>query len=134
MNIERKRHIAKSTFITLTALQLVYEISLNMLGKTPKETYVILICASEVQALSMMCVYKGFTRFREDWESVDNSRSGRPTTSINRESVRQIVTQNLGMRKTCRRLVTHHLTDDQKQACLKASQDLSKQWMRHQVS
>ncbi|GFV84708.1 hypothetical protein TNCV_4296901 [Trichonephila clavipes] len=33
---------------------------------------------------------------------------------INRESLRQIVTLNLGMRKTYCRLVPHHLTDDQK--------------------
>ncbi|CAL1274183.1 unnamed protein product [Larinioides sclopetarius] len=42
---------------------------------------------------------------------------------INLESVQQIVSQNLGMRKTCCLLVPHHLTDDQKQAHLQASQD-----------
>ncbi|GFV61376.1 hypothetical protein TNCV_445921 [Trichonephila clavipes] len=42
---------------------------------------------------------------------------------INRESVRQMVTQNLGILKTSCRLVPHHLTDDQKQVCSEASQD-----------
>ncbi|GFV33160.1 uncharacterized protein TNCV_2768781 [Trichonephila clavipes] len=44
---------------------------------------------------------------------------------INHESERQIVTQNLGMRKTCC-LLSHHLTDDQKQAPLEASLDFVK--------
>ncbi|GFS49751.1 hypothetical protein TNCV_4344461 [Trichonephila clavipes] len=42
---------------------------------------------------------------------------------INRESLREIVTQNLGMRKTRCRLMSHHLTDDQKKARLEASDD-----------
>ncbi|GFV46985.1 hypothetical protein TNCV_3033821 [Trichonephila clavipes] len=39
---------------------------------------------------------------------------------INRESVRQIVTQNVGMRKTraCCNLILHHSIDSQKQARL----------------
>jgi len=123
------------------------------LGKTPKETYAMLVRVYEDQAVSMKCVYEWFARFREGRESVsDNPRSGRPATSvsdenivkvrklitndrrltvrmiadelqINRESVRQIVTQKLGMKKTCCRLVPHHLTDVQKQARLEASQD-----------
>ncbi|GFT62500.1 uncharacterized protein TNCV_4600991 [Trichonephila clavipes] len=92
-------------------------------------------------------------RFREGRESVfDNLRSGKPVTSvsdenieklfkkdrqltlcmtadelhINHESTRQIVTQNLGIRKTCCRFVPHHLTDDHKQERLEASQDFVK--------
>lgn len=40
---------------------------------------------------------------------------------INRESVRQIVIQNLGMRKTCH--APHHKSDDQRQERLEASKD-----------
>ncbi|CAL1280182.1 unnamed protein product [Larinioides sclopetarius] len=42
---------------------------------------------------------------------------------INRESVRQIIAQNLRMRKKCCRLVPHHLIDNQKQVRLQTSQD-----------
>ncbi|GFX38073.1 hypothetical protein TNCV_3836721 [Trichonephila clavipes] len=40
------------------------------LGKTPKEIYTMLVRAYEDQALSMKCMYKWFTRFREGQESV----------------------------------------------------------------
>ncbi|GFX34389.1 hypothetical protein TNCV_3227341 [Trichonephila clavipes] len=42
---------------------------------------------------------------------------------INFEFMRQIITQNLGMRTTCCHLVPRNLTDDQKQARLEDSQD-----------
>ncbi|GFX76259.1 hypothetical protein TNCV_4036601 [Trichonephila clavipes] len=42
---------------------------------------------------------------------------------INRKSVRQIVTQNLGIRKTWYRLGPYHLTDNQKQVRFEASKD-----------
>ncbi|GFV67010.1 hypothetical protein TNCV_356961 [Trichonephila clavipes] len=104
---------------------------INSLGKTPKETYAILVRSHEDLALSMKCVYEGFARFRESRESVsDNTvaKDRRPPSAakalrekvkkliakdrrltvrmmaeelqINRESVRQIVIQYLGMRKT----------------------------------
>ncbi|GFV56508.1 protein GVQW3 [Trichonephila clavipes] len=100
------------------------------LGKIPKETYVMLVRVHEDQVLSMKCAYEWFARFREGRESVsDKTPSGRPSTfvideniekvkklitkdrlltvcmiadelHINRESVRQIITQYLGMKKT----------------------------------
>ncbi|GFX72472.1 uncharacterized protein TNCV_4060691 [Trichonephila clavipes] len=51
------------------------------------------------------------------------------------ESVQKILTQNLWMRKTSCRLVLHHLTNDQKQALLEASQDFIKTvWMQQRIS
>ncbi|GFX13095.1 HTH_48 domain-containing protein [Trichonephila clavipes] len=111
----------------------------------------MLLLAYEDQALSMKCMYERFARFREGPESVfDNPRGGtsisdentkkkarklitkdRQSTvcikadelQINRESVRQIATQNLVMTKTCCGLLPNLLTDDQKQISLEASQN-----------
>ncbi|PRD27976.1 UNVERIFIED_CONTAM: hypothetical protein NCL1_33817 [Trichonephila clavipes] len=121
------------------------------LGKTPKETFAMLVGVYEDQVL--VFTIGSLARFREGRESVfDNLRSGKPVTSvsdenieklfkkdrqltlcmtadelhINHESTRQIVTQNLGIRKTCCRFVPHHLTDDHKQERLEASQDFVK--------
>ncbi|GFT67228.1 uncharacterized protein TNCV_783701 [Trichonephila clavipes] len=93
------------------------------LGKTLKETYAMLVCIHEYQALSMKCLLQWLARFQEDGEKVsDKTHSERPATSvsdesiekvrkltvrmiadelqINRESVRQIIFPYLGMRKT----------------------------------
>ncbi|GFU90157.1 hypothetical protein TNCV_3873611 [Trichonephila clavipes] len=44
-------------------------------GKTPKETYAMLVRVYEDQALLMKCVYEWFARFRDGRERVsDNSR------------------------------------------------------------
>ncbi|GFU38055.1 hypothetical protein TNCV_4275631 [Trichonephila clavipes] len=49
------------------------------LGKTPKETFVILVCVYEDQTLCMKCSHEWFARFREGQEGVsDNPRSGKP--------------------------------------------------------
>ncbi|GFT74111.1 uncharacterized protein TNCV_3708231 [Trichonephila clavipes] len=93
------------------------------LGKTPKETYAISVRVYENQAQSMKCVCP-FSKSRESVSA--NNRTGKLATSvndeniekvrnlitedpqltmcmiarelqINRESVRQIVTKNLGM-------------------------------------
>ncbi|GFX88981.1 histone-lysine N-methyltransferase SETMAR [Trichonephila clavipes] len=60
----------------------------RLLGKTPTETYSMLVRVCEGQALSMKCVYERFTRFREGRESVsDNLRSERPTTFVSDENI-----------------------------------------------
>ncbi|GFT29820.1 hypothetical protein TNCV_4892121 [Trichonephila clavipes] len=60
-----------------------------MLDKTPKESYAILVCVHEDQALSMKCVYEW--RFRERRESVsDQTRSGRPANSVSNENVENV--------------------------------------------
>ncbi|GFX14122.1 hypothetical protein TNCV_1766181 [Trichonephila clavipes] len=41
--------------------------------KTPKETYVMLVCVYEGQALSKKCVYDWFDGFREGQESVSDN-------------------------------------------------------------
>ena len=90
-------------------------------------------------------VYKWVKRFSEGRESVtDEERSGRPATSrtegsiekvrqilrenrqltvrkiaeqvnIERETVRKILTEDLGMRKVCAKMVPKELTEEQKQ-------------------
>jgi len=90
-------------------------------------------------------IYKWVKRFSEGRESVtDDERSGQPATSrteeniakvrqivrenrwltvrsiaeqvsIDRETVRKIVTENLDMRKVCAKMVPEELTKEQKQ-------------------
>ncbi|GFV66380.1 protein GVQW3 [Trichonephila clavipes] len=61
------------------------------LGKTPTESYSILIRIYEDQTLSMKCMYEWFTRFREGRESVsDNLRSERPVTSVRDENIEKV--------------------------------------------
>ncbi|GFY11242.1 protein GVQW3 [Trichonephila clavipes] len=109
------------------------------LGKTPKGTYATLVRVYEDQALFMKCAYEWFARFREGRKSVsDNTRSRRLVTSmsdeniekvrksitkncqltvsmiaeepqINCKSVRQIVTQNLGMNEARKKQGSTHL-------------------------
>ncbi|GFV53415.1 hypothetical protein TNCV_4494851 [Trichonephila clavipes] len=48
----------------------------------------MLVRVYEDQALSMKCVYEWFARFREGQDSVsDNSRCGRPSTSVSDENI-----------------------------------------------
>ncbi|GFT52946.1 uncharacterized protein TNCV_1460461 [Trichonephila clavipes] len=57
-------------------------------GKTPTETYSMLIRVYEDQALSMKFVFEWFSRFRGGRESVsDKPRSERPATSVSDENV-----------------------------------------------
>ncbi|GFS47287.1 protein GVQW3 [Trichonephila clavipes] len=61
------------------------------LGKTPTETYSMLIRVYEDQALSMKCVYEWFARFREGQKSVsDNFRSEKPPTSVSNENIEKV--------------------------------------------
>ncbi|GFW81891.1 hypothetical protein TNCV_2885651 [Trichonephila clavipes] len=61
------------------------------LGKTLKETYVILVRVQEDQALCMKCTYECFVCFREGQESVsDKTRCGRSETSISVENIEKM--------------------------------------------
>jgi len=96
-------------------------------------------------AMKKTAVYKWVKRFSDGRESVtDEERSGRPATSrteeniakvrqivrqnrrltvrstaeqvnIDRETVREILTEDLGMRKVCAKMVPKELTEEQKQ-------------------
>jgi len=96
-------------------------------------------------AMKKTAVYKWVKRFSEGRESVtDEERSGRPATSrteenianvlqivcanrrltvrsiaeqvnIDKETVRKILTEDLGMRKLCAKMVPKELTEEQKQ-------------------
>ncbi|GFY12446.1 protein GVQW3 [Trichonephila clavipes] len=61
------------------------------IGKALTETYSMLACVYEDQALSMKSVYEWFARFREGRESVsDNPHSKRPATSIRDENIYKV--------------------------------------------
>jgi transposase len=96
-------------------------------------------------AMSRAIVYRWYARFQDGREDVnDNARSGRPSTArtdenvesvrhlltedrcttlqmiadrfnIGKETVRRIVTEDLGKRNICTRFVPHALTAEQKQ-------------------
>ncbi|GFV75083.1 hypothetical protein TNCV_3189361 [Trichonephila clavipes] len=58
------------------------------LGKTPTETYSMLVRAYKDHALSMKCVYDWFARFREGWKSVsDKTHSEKPATSVSDKNI-----------------------------------------------
>ncbi|GFT86312.1 hypothetical protein TNCV_3258391 [Trichonephila clavipes] len=66
-------------------------------GKTPKETYAILVRVYEYQALSMKCVYELLTVFEKQKSVSDNHRSGRQSISVsdeNIEKVRKLILQD----------------------------------------
>ena len=97
-------------------------------------------------AIKKTAVYKWVKRFSEGRESVsDEERSGRPATSrteeniakvsqilrenrqltvrsiaeqvnINRETVREILTEDLDMMKVCAKMVPKEVTEEQKQS------------------
>ena len=105
-------------------------------------------------AMSRAIVYRWYARFGDRREDVkDDARSGHPSPartdenvesvchlltedrhttlqmiadylSIGKETVRLIVTENLGKRKLCARFVPHALTKEQKQECVVNCQDL----------
>ncbi|GFT76086.1 hypothetical protein TNCV_1255651 [Trichonephila clavipes] len=66
------------------------EESISRFGKTPKETYAMLVRVHEDQALYMKCVYEWLAHFREGSESVsDKICSGRPGTSVSDKSIKK---------------------------------------------
>ncbi|UYV71021.1 hypothetical protein LAZ67_8001448 [Cordylochernes scorpioides] len=115
------------------------------LGKNASETFAMITEAYKEDTLSRAQVFRWFNEFKNGRESVeDMERSGRPSTSrveetvakvkepldsdrplylkmiadevsVNKFTVRQIVTQDLMMRKVCAKLVPRVLTAEQKQ-------------------
>lgn len=115
------------------------------LGKNGAETLEMLRKVYGGETMSEARVYEWHKRFREGREDVhDDKKTGRPLTStteenvekirvivrqdrrmsirliaeqlnIDKETVRTILTERLGMRKVCSRMVPRILTDDQKQ-------------------
>src|SRR5215469_15132168 len=114
-------------------------------GKSAVETIELINKACGSVAMSRANVYRWYARFRDGREDVkDDARSGRPSTArtdetvesvrrlltedrrttlqmiagrlnIGKETVRRIVTEDLGKRKICARFVPHALTTEQKQ-------------------
>ncbi|XP_074170634.1 COX assembly mitochondrial protein 2 homolog isoform X1 [Rhinolophus sinicus] len=124
------------------------------LGKSGSEIRDMLVQVYGDNAMKKTARYKWIKRFSEGREHVtDEERSGRPVTSrtdeniaeirrivcqnrrltlrsiaeqvnIDRETVRKILTENLGMRKVCAEMVPKELTDEQKQRRVEVCQDL----------
>lgn len=115
------------------------------LGKNATETYHLLKRVYGDDCLSRTTVFEWYKRFQDGREDVkDDARPGRPTTSstdeniekigklvrsdrrlsiraiaetvgIDKECVRQILHENLNMRKVCAKMVPKNLTEEQKQ-------------------
>jgi len=124
------------------------------IGKSASETLALLTVAYGEYATKKSSVFERHRRYKEGREDVqDDPRSGQPKTqrtdanvgtvrtlvrsdrrlgvriiaeelNINRETVRQIVTKDLGMRKISAKMVPRILTHDQKQRRLHISSDL----------
>lgn len=124
------------------------------LGKGPTECLKLLQEAYGEDAMSRPRVFEWHKRFKSGREEVeDDPKSGRPSTtktaenidrvnqlvrsdrrltvrmiaeelSLNRESVRTILVQELGMRKVCAKMVPKLLSDDQKEHRVNVCQDL----------
>lgn len=124
------------------------------IGKTATETYNLIKQVYGDDALSRGRVFEWFARFRDGREELeDDAHTGRPknvrtqemiekvkelllsdrrttlkmmeeTLNINRETIRLIVTEDLGKRKLCARFVPHVLTDEQKKHRKDACKDL----------
>ena len=114
------------------------------LGKSPSEALCMLQQVYQDQTLSRSTVFLWHKRFKEGREDVeDDPRGGRPSTSrnktnvelvkrvvrgdrrltvrlisdelgLNRNSVWQVITEDLGIRKFCANMVPKLLNDDQK--------------------
>ena len=127
------------------------------LGKTPTETFNSLQEVYEEATMSRTRIFEWHKRFREGREDVeDDPRSGRPTTSrtneivervrekvrsdrrltvrmiadelnMNSERVWRIITQDLGIRKVCAKMVPRLLKDGQKENRVQVCQDILKQ-------
>ena len=123
------------------------------LGKSGNEIRETLVQVYGDNAMKKTAVYKWVKRFSEGRESVtDEERSGRPTTeeniakvrqilranrrmtvrsiaeqmNIDKETVREILTEDLDMRKVCAKMVPKELTEEQKQRRVTICQDLLK--------
>ena len=127
------------------------------LGKTPTETFNSLQEVYGDATMSRTQIFEWHKRLREGREDVkDDPRSGKPTTSrtnknvehvrekvrsdhrftvrmianelnMNSERVWRIITNNLGMRKVCAKMVGRLLNDGQKENCVQVCQDILKQ-------
>ena len=114
------------------------------LGKTPTETFNLLQQVYGDATMSRTRIFEWHKRFREGREDVeDDPRSGKPTTSrtnenvervrekvrsdrrltvrmiadelsMNSERVWRIITEDLGMRKVCAKMVPRLLNDGQR--------------------
>ena len=130
---------------------------LAQLGKSPTETLAMVRSVYGDQTLSRARVFMWHKRFRDGREDVDDDeRPGRPSSSrneenvrkvrdlvrsdrrlsikmmadqlgLNRETVRLVLIEDLGMRKICAKMVPRLLTDDQKQRRVDACQDILQQ-------
>ena len=127
------------------------------LGKTPTETFNLLQEVYEDATMSRTRIFEWHKRFREGREDVeDDPKSGRPTTSrtnenvervrekvrsdrrltvrmiadelsMNSERVWRIITEDLGMRKVCAKMVPRLPNDGQKENRVQVCQDILKQ-------
>ena len=127
------------------------------LGKTPTETFNLLQEVYGAATMSRTPIFEWHKRFREGREDVeDDPKSGRPTTSrtnenvervrekvrsdrrltvrmiadelsMNSERVWRIITEDLGMRKVCAKMVPRLLNDRQKENRVQVCQDILKQ-------
>ena len=127
------------------------------LGKTPTETFNLLQEVYGDAMMSRTRIFEWHKRFREGREDVeDDPKSGRPTTSrtnknvehvrekvrsnrrltvrmiadelsMNSERVWRIITEDLGMRKVCAKMVSRLLNDGQKENRVQVCQDILKQ-------
>ena len=123
------------------------------LGKTPTEALNLLQEVCDDDAMSRTRLFEWHRRFKERREEVeDDHRSGRPSTSrtdenvkrvrqkmrgdrrltvrmlahelgINSERVWRIITEDLGMRKICAKMVPRLLNERQKNRRVQVSQD-----------
>ena len=124
------------------------------LGKTPSEALEMLQHVYGDETMSRSRVFEWHRRFREGLEEVEDApRSGRPSTSrndenvervrqmvrsdrrltvrmiandldVNRDCVWKIITEELGMRKICAKMVPRMLTEDQKEKRMQVCQDI----------
>lgn len=124
------------------------------IGKKIAETYELLKKVYGDECMSRTRVYEWFTRFKNGREDLnDDARPGRPEgenraelvqkireiiaidgnftvrmlaeeLNTNRETVRQILTIDLGKRKVCARFVPHQLTEDQQIARVAHCRDI----------
>ena len=121
------------------------------IGKSASETLALLTVAYGEYALKKLSVFEWHRQFKEDVQ--DDPRSGQPKTqrtdahvdrvqtlvrsdrrlgvrviveelNMNRETVQQIVKEDLGMRKISTKMVSRILTHDQKKRRLHISSDL----------
>ena len=124
------------------------------LGKSPTEAFKMLQLVYGDETMARSSVFEWHKRFRDGLEEVeDTARSGRPSTSrteenvdrvrqmirndrrltvriiadslsINRDCVWKILTEDLGMRKICAKMVPKLLNDDQKERRVQVCEDI----------